>query len=90
MHFCMADTASTSLEESEGIFQLAIPAFCKPEEGWYGLPKYCYKKAIHVVMNLLCSSLWTCRLWFVTFYIMPIFDDYSLKARPIFLNNPRD
>ena len=31
----------------------------KPEEGWYGQPKYCYKKTIHVVLNQLCSSLWT-------------------------------
>ena len=23
---------------------------CKPEECWNGLPKYCYKKEIHVVM----------------------------------------
>ena len=44
------------------IFRLAIPALCKPEEGWYGMQKYCYKKTIHVVMNQLCSSLWTCRL----------------------------
>ena len=31
----------------------------KPEEGCYGQPKYCYKKTIHVVLNQLCSSLWT-------------------------------
>ena len=31
---------------------------CKPEEGWYGQAKYCYKKTIHVVMNQFCSSLW--------------------------------
>ena len=41
---------------------------CKPEEGWYGQPKYCYKKTIHVVMNQLCSSLWTSRLCFFFFY----------------------
>ena len=23
---------------------------CKPQEGWYGQPKYCYEKAIYVVM----------------------------------------
>ena len=23
---------------------------CRPEEGWYGQPKYCYEKTIHVVM----------------------------------------
>ena len=40
----------------------------KPEEGWYDQPKYCYKKTIHVVMNQLCSSLWTSRLWFF-FYV---------------------
>ena len=34
---------------------------CKPEKGWYGQPKYCYKKTIHVVLNQLCSSLWTSR-----------------------------
>ena len=33
----------------------------KPEEAWYGQPKYCYKKTIHVVMNQLCSSL--CTYW---------------------------
>ena len=38
------------------------------EEGWYGQPKYCYKKPIHVVMNQLCSSLWTSRLAFF-FYV---------------------
>ena len=32
------------------IFRLAIPAFYKPEEGWYGHPKYCYEKAIDAVM----------------------------------------
>ena len=38
---------------------------CKPEEGWYGQPKYCYEKTIHVVLNQLCSSLWTSRSWFI-------------------------
>ena len=38
---------------------------CKPEEGWYGQPKYCYRKQLHVVLNQLCSSLWTSRSWFV-------------------------
>jgi len=23
---------------------------CKPEEGWYGQPKYCYEKTTHVVL----------------------------------------
>ena len=23
---------------------------CKPEEGWYGQPKYCYEKTIHVFL----------------------------------------
>ena len=36
----------------------------KPEEGWYGQPKFCYK-TIHVVLNQLCSSLWTSRSWFL-------------------------
>ena len=40
---------------------------CNPEEGWYGQPKYCYEKAIHVVLNQLCSSLWT-SLWFHNFW----------------------
>ena len=26
-------------------------------------PKYCYEKTIHVVLNQLCSSLWTSRFW---------------------------
>ena len=38
---------------------------CKPEEGWYGQPKYCYEKTIHVVLNQLCSSLWTSRSCFI-------------------------
>ena len=25
-------------------------SICKPEEGWYGQPKYCYEKTIHVVL----------------------------------------
>ena len=28
-------------------YNIGIPTFsniCKPEEGWYGQPKYCYKK----------------------------------------------
>ena len=33
----------------------------KPEEGWYGQPKYCYEKTIHVVLNQLWSTLWTSR-----------------------------
>ena len=33
----------------------------KPEEGWYGQPKYCYEETIHVPLNQLCSSLWTYR-----------------------------
>ena len=40
---------------------------CKPEEGWYGQPKYCYEKTIHDVLNQLCSSLWT-SLWFHNFW----------------------
>ena len=27
-----------------------MPAFCHPEEGWYGQPKYCYEKAIDAFM----------------------------------------
>ena len=35
---------------------------CKPEEAWYGQPKYCYKKHYSlIVLNQLCSSLWTSR-----------------------------
>ena len=36
---------------------------CKPEEGGYGQPKYCYEKTIHVVLNQLRSSLWTSHFW---------------------------
>ena len=36
------------------IFRLAILAFFRftdvPEEGWYGLPKYCYEKTIDVIL----------------------------------------
>ena len=28
----------------------------KPEEGWYGQPKYCSKRAIHVVMSFAVVS----------------------------------
>ena len=38
---------------------------CKPEEGWYRQPKYCYEKTTHVVLNQLCSSLWTSRFWLI-------------------------
>ena len=34
---------------------------CKPDERWYGQPKYCYEKTIPVVLNQLGSSLWTSR-----------------------------
>ena len=43
---------------------------CKPDEGWYGQPKYCYEKTIHVVLNQLCSSLWTSRFWFLIFWLI--------------------
>ena len=45
------------------LLHIKISNICKPEEGWYGQSKYCYKKTIHVVMNQLCSSLWTSRFW---------------------------
>ena len=28
----------------------------KPEEGWYGQPKYCSKRAIHVVISFAVVS----------------------------------
>ena len=43
---------------------------CKPDEGWYGQPKYCYEKTIPVVLNQLCSSLWTSRFWFLIFWLI--------------------
>ena len=36
----------------------------------YGQPKYCYEKTIHVVLNQLCSSLWTSRFWFLIFWLI--------------------
>ena len=45
------------------IFRLAIPAFFRFTEGWYGQQKYCYEKTIHVVLNQRCRSLWTSRFW---------------------------
>ena len=54
---------------------------CTPEEGWYGQPKYCYKKTIHVVMNQLCSSLWTSRLWFFFFCHATLRDIQKRTAR---------
>ena len=49
---------------------------CKPEEGWYGQPKYCYEKTVHVVLisfavvfGLLLVSSVLCyrvpRCWFL-------------------------
>ena len=32
---------------------------CKPEEGWYGQPKYCYEKNKTRCYDQLCSGLWT-------------------------------
>ena len=28
------------------LFEISLPRneICKPEDGWYGQPKYCYKK----------------------------------------------
>ena len=46
---------------------------CKPEEGWYSQPKYCYEKTIRVVLNQLSSSLWTCRFWFLYFGLLVLF-----------------
>ena len=37
---------------------------------WYVQPKYCYEKTIHVVLNQLCSSLWTSRFWFFIFWLI--------------------
>ena len=34
-------------------------------EGWYGQPKYCYEKTIHVVLIQRCTSLWTSRFWYI-------------------------
>ena len=34
-------------------------------EGWYGQPKYCYKKTIHVVLNQRCTSLCTSRFLYI-------------------------
>ena len=57
------------------LYNIVIPItkfsnICKPEEGWYGQPKYCYEKTIHVVLNQLCSSLWTSRFWFLIFWLI--------------------
>ena len=58
-----------------------ISNICKPEEGWYGQPKYCYKKLIHDVMNQLCSSLWTARFWFII--CRQIFAGHVVVFRPM-------
>ena len=29
---------------------LKFSNICKPEEGWYGRPKYCYEKTVRVVL----------------------------------------
>ena len=41
----------------------------KTDGGWYGQPKYCYKKTIYVVMISFCSSLSTSR-FLVTYKIL--------------------
>ena len=45
------------------ILVIGVINICKPEEGWYGQPKYCYEKIIHVflisfavVYGLLCFA----------------------------------
>ena len=42
-------------ENSDGVLEESVN-ICKPEEGWYGQPKYCYEKTVHVVMNQLCQE----------------------------------
>ena len=50
------------------LYNIVIPSLrsvlniCKPEEGWYGRPKYYYKKQ-YTLLNQPCSSLWTSRSW---------------------------
>ena len=44
------------------VCQIVIPIIlfskiCKPEEGWYGQPKYFYEKAIPVVMIIFAVVL---------------------------------
>ena len=62
------------------LLHIKISNICKPEEGWYGQSKYCYKKTIHVVMNQLCSSLWTSRFWFII--CRQIFAGHVVVFRP--------
>ena len=36
---------------------------CKPEEGWYGQQKYCYGKAMYIVMIIfLLAFKWSLEL----------------------------
>ena len=53
---------------------------CKPEEGGYGQPKYCYEKTIHVVLNQLCSGVWTSYFWLsMTYFPRFVFFPYFLS-----------
>ena len=53
---------------------------CKPEEGRYGQPKYCYEKTIHVVLNQLCSGVWTSYFWLsMTYFPRFVFFPYFLS-----------
>ena len=54
------------------VFRLAIPAFFRftAEEGWYGQPKYCYKKNNTRCFKSALCSLRTSRSCFFIFWLI--------------------
>ena len=53
-HFCLS-LLNNFYCDILHLYNFVIPTIkfsniCKPEEGWYGQPKYCYEKTIHVVL----------------------------------------
>ena len=43
---------------------------CKPEEGWYGQPKYCYVRKIHVVLIIIAVVFGLLVLWFLILWLI--------------------
>ena len=61
-----------------GNVKLLTVNICKPEEDWYGQPKYCYEKTIHfVLIDQLCCRLWTSRFWVGTLSgVIKVYQEY--------------
>ena len=57
------------------LYNIVIPIIkfsniCKPEEGWYGQPKYCYVKTIHVVLISFVVVFGLLVFWFLIFWLI--------------------